>query len=51
MKTETVKKVQKTENTIFDRKAKNSKNEKILNKSKKIPEVPKKPHLQTTSEN
>ena len=33
------------------RKAENNKNEKMLIKNKKIPEVPKKPHLQTTSEN
>ena len=33
------------------RKAENIKNEKMLIKNKKIPEVAKKPHLQTTSDN
>ena len=41
----------KTPKKLNARKAKNSKNEKMLNKNKKIPVVPKKPHLQTTSEN
>ena len=42
MKTETVRKVQRTENTIFDRKAKNSKNEKkTKQKQKKFQKCPK----------